>query len=136
MPVPMIDERLIRAAWEHYQIERQACDELTAFVAAARKLLETDRARAAPRGGASLGRVADRDTAGQAPTACNAPGDTIRAICDQDGLVSATFGYRDVPLSDGSGHVPHLLVACCDRCGRVVGIPAQAAAAIKAARSA
>lgn len=62
-------------------------------------------------------------------------GEKISVICADCGAVrDATFGYRDVPFSDGSGVVKDILVAVCDECGGVVATPAQSTPAIKAAR--
>lgn len=62
------------------------------------------------------------------------PGETGTAICEADGLVSTTYGYRDVPFSDGSGLARNILVGICDRCGETVALPPQSTPAIKAAR--
>lgn len=62
-------------------------------------------------------------------------GDKSKAICeDCSKLVTTTFGYRDVPFSDGVGMAQNILVACCDECERVVAIPAQSTPQIRAAR--
>ncbi|GEO38570.1 hypothetical protein SAE02_27180 [Skermanella aerolata] len=60
--------------------------------------------------------------------------DKSRAMCENDGLVTTTFAYRDVPFRDGSGIVKDILVAVCDKCGDVVAIPPQSSLAIKATR--
>jgi hypothetical protein len=60
--------------------------------------------------------------------------DKGRAMCENDGLVTTAFAYRDVPFRDGSGAVNDILVAVCDKCGEVVAIPPQSAPAIKAVR--
>ena len=57
-----------------------------------------------------------------------------RAVCDIDGVVTATFRYRDVPFSDGSGVVRNLLVGVCDVCDEVILSPPQAVPVIAAAR--
>lgn len=62
------------------------------------------------------------------------PGEASRAICDNCGLVSTTFQYRDVPFSDESGTVKDILVGVCDCCGAVVAVPPQSTPAIKAER--
>ena len=61
-------------------------------------------------------------------------GEKGRAVCEADGLVSVTYGYRDVPFSDGSGVAKQILVGVCDVCSEVVAIPPQSTPAIKAAR--
>lgn len=62
-------------------------------------------------------------------------GDKSRAVCsDCEDLVVTTFIRRDVSFSDGIGTVKGILVAVCDQCNTVVGIPAQSTPAIKAAR--
>ena len=64
-------------------------------------------------------------------------GDKSQAICSHcEGLVSTTFTRRDVPFSDGQGTAKDILVAVCDVCASVVGVPAQSTPAIKAAREA
>lgn len=60
--------------------------------------------------------------------------DKSRAMCENDGLVTTTFAYRDVPFRDGSGIVKDILVAVCDKCGDVVAIPPQSSLAIRASR--
>jgi len=62
------------------------------------------------------------------------PGEKGRAVCENDGLSSITFAYRDVPFSDGSGVVKQILVGVCDVCKEVVSIPPQSTPAIKAVR--
>jgi hypothetical protein len=62
-------------------------------------------------------------------------GEKISAICRSCGSVrQATFAYRNVPFSDGSGMVKDILVAVCDACEEVIATPAQSTPAIKAAR--
>ena len=61
-------------------------------------------------------------------------GHVERAVCDVDGVVTATFRYRDVPFSDGSGVVRDLLVGVCDVCNEVILSPPQSLKAISAAR--
>lgn len=46
----------------------------------------------------------------------------------------ATFHYRDVPFSDGSGIVKDILALVCNTCDNVIATPAQSTPAIKAAR--
>lgn len=63
------------------------------------------------------------------------PGDKSRAICEHcGGLVATTFGYHDVPFSDGKGLAKGILAATCDTCGAVVAVPAQSTPAIAKAR--
>lgn len=62
-------------------------------------------------------------------------GDKSRAICESCAkLVTTTFGYRDVPFSDGTGTVKNILVGICDHCNTVASIPAQSTPAISKAR--
>ncbi|WP_201213969.1 hypothetical protein [Rhodocyclus purpureus] len=62
-------------------------------------------------------------------------GDKSKAICQTCAdLVETTFLRRDVPFSDGVGLARGILVAVCDRCHEVVGIPAQSTPAIREAR--
>ena len=62
-------------------------------------------------------------------------GEASRAICDRCACITpTTFARRDVPFSDGSGTVKNILVSVCDKCGRVIGLPAQSIPAVKAAR--
>lgn len=64
-----------------------------------------------------------------------APGDKSRAICGDCGkMVATTFGYHDVPFSDGKGVAKNILAATCDVCGAVVAVPAQSTPAIAKAR--
>lgn len=58
------------------------------------------------------------------------PGDSGKALCEADGLVTTTFRIRDVPLSDGSAVVKQILVGVCDQCGKVLSIPPQSVSAI------
>ncbi|MBK5946494.1 hypothetical protein CCR83_08635 [Rhodobacter veldkampii DSM 11550] len=63
------------------------------------------------------------------------PGEKSRAICEDCGrLVTTTFGYHDVPFSDGKGLAKGILAATCDDCGAVVAVPAQSTPAIAKAR--
>jgi hypothetical protein len=63
------------------------------------------------------------------------PGDKSLAVCeDCKALVTTTFGYHDVPFSDGKGTAKGILAASCDACGKVVSIPAQSTPAIAKAR--
>ncbi len=62
-------------------------------------------------------------------------GEKSKGVCEQcTGIVDATFHYRDVPFSDGSGVVKDILALVCDTCDEVIAIPAQSTPAIKAAR--
>jgi|EndMetStandDraft_4_1072995.scaffolds.fasta_scaffold47924_2 hypothetical protein len=62
-------------------------------------------------------------------------GEKSKGLCDHcQGLVQATFRYRDVPFSDGHGVVKDILTLVCDTCDEVIAVPAQSTPAIKAAR--
>lgn len=62
-------------------------------------------------------------------------GDTSRAICsDCECVVATTFRIRDVALSDTKELVKDILVAVCNRCDRVVGLPAQSTLMVKESR--
>ena len=53
-------------------------------------------------------------------------GEKSKALCQFcEQAVSTTFRERDVPLSSGTGMVSNILVAVCDTCDRIVGIPQQ-----------
>lgn len=61
-------------------------------------------------------------------------GDVSKAICSNcESIVTTTFKYRDVPLSDGRGVVENILVSECDHCYQVVATPPQSTPAIKKA---
>jgi hypothetical protein len=69
-----------------------------------------------------------------------APGDQSKAVCAAcEALMSTTFAVRDVPFRNPPGGVVPggvvhgILVAVCDACGTVVGIPAQSTPAVRAA---
>lgn len=63
------------------------------------------------------------------------PGDKSRAICEScQAMVTTTFGYHDVPFSDGNGSAKNILAAACDQCGSVVSVPGQSVPAIAKAR--
>lgn len=63
------------------------------------------------------------------------PGDKSRAICEScQAMVTTTFGYHDIPFSDGNGLAKGILAATCDQCGAVVAVPAHSAPAIAKAR--
>jgi hypothetical protein len=63
-------------------------------------------------------------------------GDKSQAICaDCKKVRTTTFGYRDVPFSDGRSMVKNILVGVCDHCGNVASIPAQSTPAISMART-
>lgn len=65
------------------------------------------------------------------------PGGTTQAICMTcKAKVTATYGHRDVPFSDGLGLAKSILVAICDGCNEVIGLPAQSTAKIREARQA
>jgi hypothetical protein len=61
-------------------------------------------------------------------------GDKGKAICEHCGVVTTTYFYRDVPLSDSGKMVKKILVGVCDKCQSVASIPAQSTPAIKAER--
>jgi hypothetical protein len=62
-------------------------------------------------------------------------GDTSSAICARcEKRVSTTFGYRTLSLESPRAEVPDVLVAVCDACGEVAGIPHQSTPKIAAAR--
>jgi hypothetical protein len=62
-------------------------------------------------------------------------GEKSKAICEACRKVrTTTFGYRDVPFSDGSGVVKNILVGICDECSNVASIPAQSTPSISMAR--
>ena len=61
-------------------------------------------------------------------------GEKIRALCHNDGRVTAVFEYRDVPFRDKRGVAENLLVGVCGKCGEVILVPAQSTPAIAAAR--
>jgi len=61
-------------------------------------------------------------------------GDRVRAVCDLDGRVEATFAYRDVPFSDGIGDVKGILSGVCPVCERIIVIPPQSTPMIRDAR--
>lgn len=52
-------------------------------------------------------------------------GEKSKAICENCGLVATTFLEKDVPVDDSKVVVKNLLVAVCDQCSEVVGIPMQ-----------
>ncbi len=62
-------------------------------------------------------------------------GDKSKAICSHCGKVGGTtFVRRDVSFSDSSKRVAkNILVAVCDVCGQVVGIPPESMPAIREA---
>ncbi|MEL6116842.1 hypothetical protein P0Y67_16640 [Photobacterium sp. SP02] len=59
-------------------------------------------------------------------------GDTRKVICPDCGLTHATYLLRDIRFSDNSGVVKDVLAAVCDECGKVVSIPKQSTAKVKA----
>lgn len=52
-------------------------------------------------------------------------GEKSKAVCEKCGLVETTFLKKDVPVDDSKVVVQNLLVAVCDQCNEVVGIPMQ-----------
>ena len=50
-------------------------------------------------------------------------GDKAQALCHDDGPVTVTYGYRDVPFNDGNGVAKNIMAGICDRCGQVIVIP-------------
>ncbi|MFT4925498.1 MAG: hypothetical protein ACI8WB_001591 [Phenylobacterium sp.] len=59
-------------------------------------------------------------------------GDNQKAACnDCQSFQQVTFKLRDVPFSDGSGMVKHVLVGVCDCCGGVVLLPHQSVPAVQ-----
>lgn len=59
-------------------------------------------------------------------------GEKSKALCEDCGdIVSTTFAYRDVPFDDGSGVANDILAAVCDKCDRVVALPAQSVPAVR-----
>jgi hypothetical protein len=63
-------------------------------------------------------------------------GDNSRALCEKcQTLVSTTFGYHDVPFSDGIGLAKNIMAATCDTCGTIVSIPPQSTPAIRTTRN-
>ena len=63
-----------------------------------------------------------------------ASGDTAAAICDRDGMVMASYQYRDVPFSEGHGLAKDILAGVCPACDRVIITPPQSTPAIHRAR--
>lgn len=61
------------------------------------------------------------------------PGDIKSTLCYRDGRVSASFQYRDVPVSNSHCVVKNILVGVCDTCQDVIIIPAQSTPVIKQA---
>lgn len=62
-------------------------------------------------------------------------GDKSTAICETcQAITDTTYGYKDVPFSDGNGLAKDILVANCDACGGVAAIPAQSLPAINRSR--
>ncbi len=63
-------------------------------------------------------------------------GDKSQAACPEcQARVTTTFALRDVPFTDSSAIARAILVAVCDDCQAVVGIPAQSTPKIRASRS-
>lgn len=61
-------------------------------------------------------------------------GEKSKAICQNCGLVSTTFQYRDVKLAQSHRLIKNILVGVCDTCDATVSTPAQSTPAIKAQR--
>lgn len=61
-------------------------------------------------------------------------GEKSKAMCENCGLVSTTFAYRDVPLAQSGKIVKDILVGVCDQCSSVLSTPAQSTSAIRAER--
>jgi hypothetical protein len=66
---------------------------------------------------------------------CYRAGDKGRALCASDGRVSTTYRHRTVVFGDGTGTAARILAGVCDRCGRVVSIPAQSVSSVGVART-
>lgn len=61
-------------------------------------------------------------------------GEKSKALCEQcEKIRSTTFRERTIPLSSGKGSVEDVLVAVCDGCDNIVGIPQQSAPRIQEA---
>lgn len=58
-------------------------------------------------------------------------GDKSKGICGDCGLTETTFKIKDVPIANTNKVVKNILVATCDKCDCVIGIPQQSAANIK-----
>ncbi|CAG9409839.1 hypothetical protein [Providencia alcalifaciens] len=58
-------------------------------------------------------------------------GDKSKAICQDCGLVTTTFDYRNLEIKESSKIVKNILVGVCDCCGRTVSTPAQSTPEIK-----
>lgn len=59
-------------------------------------------------------------------------GDSRQVVCPECGLTHATYMLRDVSFSDNSSTVKNILAAVCHHCGKVVSIPKQSTAKVKA----
>lgn len=59
-------------------------------------------------------------------------GDSRQVVCSECGLTHATYMLRDVSFSDNSGAVKNILAAVCNDCNKVVSIPKQSTAKVKA----
>jgi hypothetical protein len=57
--------------------------------------------------------------------------DKSKALCENCGLVSTTFDYRDVPFEVGQAVACGILVAECEVGHEAVAIPAQSGLAIR-----
>ncbi|TSP09185.1 hypothetical protein [Cupriavidus campinensis] len=68
-------------------------------------------------------------------TAAFQEGDKSTAICPKcKKVVSTTFFLRNAPFSDNKGSAQNILVAVCDVCGTIAGIPARSTEVIRKAR--
>lgn len=61
-------------------------------------------------------------------------GEKLSVLCHNDGRVTVTFAYRDVPFRDNRGLAENILVGVCDKCGEILLVPPQSTPAIAAAR--
>ncbi|MDW6002360.1 hypothetical protein [Vibrio mangrovi] len=59
-------------------------------------------------------------------------GDKRQVVCPVCGLSLATYALRDIDFSDQSGTVKNVLAAVCDTCQKVVSIPKQSTAKVRA----
>lgn len=62
--------------------------------------------------------------------------DTTKVVCSKcEDIVTATFGYHNVPFSDGLGVVKGILAATCNKCEQIVAIPQQSIPKIRESRA-
>lgn len=59
-------------------------------------------------------------------------GDKRQVVCPDCGLSPATYLLRDIDFSDKSGTVKNALAAVCDSCDKIVSIPKQSTAKVRA----